>query len=343
MQNLTKLTRWHELFALLLEWVIGPTGILVQANVDVSSTPPEIDILLIQNLKPNTPWTTEQLVYLPDGIRQSNSPYILLEFKYTESISIRAAKALIGYEEFFRRSQHLEERDIQSFLVSAHQPQRKTREMLGYTKPLHPGVYGSTNIFLARTHLIVLSELDDAAHNAFFKLFAHQQQAKKAALEVFARNHQAKMKREVQWLILGLLRLWDIVVGEKIMRALTKEDILKYGEALPRMILPLLTVEELMAVMGNTPLIQHLQEEFLIKGREEGREEGREHGLEEGLVQGLHSAIELGLELKFGAAGLALWPEIAQITQVDTLKALQKALKTATSLAEIRQIYQVRE
>jgi len=109
------------------------------------------------------------------------------------------------------------------------------------------------------------------------------------------------------------------------------------------MILPLLTVEELMAVMGNTPLIQHLQEEFLIKGREEGREEGREHGLEEGLVQGLHSAIELGLELKFGAAGLALWPEIAQITQVDTLKALQKALKTATSLAEIRQIYQVRE
>jgi hypothetical protein len=57
-------------------------------------------------------------------------------------------------------------------------------------------------------------------------------------------------------------------------------------------------------------------------------------------VQGLHSAIELGLELKFGPVGLALLPEIEQITVVTTLKAIQQALKTASTLAEIRQVYQ---
>lgn len=103
METKTELTRWHELFGALLEQVISPTGILVQTNVDVSSTPPEIDILLIQNMAESCTWTTEQLAYLPDGIRESTARYILIEFKYTESLSINAAKAFVGYEEFFRR------------------------------------------------------------------------------------------------------------------------------------------------------------------------------------------------------------------------------------------------
>ena len=123
------------------------------------------------------------------------------------------------------------------------------------------------------------------------------------------------------------------------MRAITKEDLLKYGQALPRLVLPLITEEEFAEVLGNTPYIQHIREEV----REESLVQGREEGREEGLIQGLQSAIELGLELKFGAAGLALLPEIEQITTVKVLKAIQQALKTAPTLAEIRQSYQVQE
>lgn len=64
MQKETHLTDWHEFFAFLLERVVGQRGVLVQANVDVSSNPPEIDILLMLNLEVPT-WTPEQLEYLP--------------------------------------------------------------------------------------------------------------------------------------------------------------------------------------------------------------------------------------------------------------------------------------
>ncbi len=131
------------------------------------------------------------------------------------------------------------------------------------------------------------------------------------------------MNIEVEWMILGLLNLWAIT-GENPRRAITKEDLLKHGKELPRLILPLISEAEFAEGLGNTPYIQRIWEE----------------GQARGLVQGLHSAIELGLELKFGAAGLALLPEIEQIAALDLLKTIHQALKTATPLAEIRQIYQ---
>lgn len=262
---------------------------------------------------------------------------------------MRATEALIGYKEFFLRSRHLKEEEVQCFLVSAHKPLRKTRELLGFTELLHPGVYGSPNVFLARKQLIVLSELSDAPSNTFFKLFAHNHQAKQAALTTFEQQHRAKLEPEIEWLILGLLNLWKI--GETIMRAITKEDLIKRGRELPRQVLSLMTDEELAELLRNKPFVQQLRQQSLEEGREEGREEGleqglergREEGREEGLVQGLHSALKLGLELKFGAAGLELLPEITQIKQLAVLEVLHEALKTAPTPAAIRQLYQPQE
>jgi len=236
--------------------------------------------------------------------------------------------------------------DVQSFLVSAHQPLRETRENLCYTERLQPGVYANTSIFFARTRLIVLSELADVPHNAFFKLFAHQRQAKKAALANFEQHHRVEFGADVEALILSLLELWALT-GVAEMRAITKEDLLRRGRELPRQVLALMTDEELADVLRNKPFVQRLQqqslEQGLEKGLEQGREEGLERGREQGLVEGLHKAIELGLELKFGAAGLELLPEIHQITQVALLEVLQEALKTAPTPAAIRHLYQPQE
>lgn len=65
--------------------------------------------------------------------------------------------------------------------------------------------------------------------------------------------------------------------------------------------------------------------------------------LNKGLQQGLLSAIELGLELKFGAEGLELMPEISQIQDVDVLRAIREGLRTINNLDELRQIYRVSE
>ncbi len=71
-----------------------------------------------------------------------------------------------------------------------------------------------------------------------------------------------------------------------------------------------------------------------------GREKGRADGLLKGRAEDLLAGIELGLDLKFGAAGLALMPEIRQLADVAVLQAVHQAIKSASTPEELRRIYQ---
>lgn len=70
------------------------------------------------------------------------------------------------------------------------------------------------------------------------------------------------------------------------------------------------------------------------------KQEGMLEGRREGLRQGLLSSIELILELKFGSEGSQFFPEIVQIEDVETLKAILSGLRQVNTLAELRSIYQ---
>lgn len=59
-----------------------------------------------------------------------------------------------------------------------------------------------------------------------------------------------------------------------------------------------------------------------------------------GIRQGLLEGIELGLKLKFGSSGNSLLPEIADIRDVEQLRAILTGLETADTLDELRQIIQ---
>lgn len=69
--------------------------------------------------------------------------------------------------------------------------------------------------------------------------------------------------------------------------------------------------------------------------REEWRAEGREEGLEKGLEQGLRTGIALALDLKLGAAGLALVPELAHVHDAAQLQALLDAMRDVASPDEL--------
>ena len=56
--------------------------------------------------------------------------------------------------------------------------------------------------------------------------------------------------------------------------------------------------------------------------------------------QVLLESLALGLELKFGDEGLEIVPEVSQIEDVEQLRAIQSRIRTAQTLAELRQFYQ---
>ncbi|BAY60671.1 hypothetical protein NIES22_07300 [Calothrix brevissima NIES-22] len=76
-----------------------------------------------------------------------------------------------------------------------------------------------------------------------------------------------------------------------------------------------------MAVLRESPWYQ----EILKQGRQEGTELA---------LQG----IEILLEMKFGSTGLELMPIISQINDLERLKSIQQAIKTANSVEDLRQI-----
>jgi hypothetical protein len=70
-----------------------------------------------------------------------------------------------------------------------------------------------------------------------------------------------------------------------------------------------------------------------------GRGRFYDGSLREGIRTGLLSGIELALDLKFGAAGLAILPELSAIEDVSDLRAVHAAILTATTPEDVRAAY----
>ena len=54
--------------------------------------------------------------------------------------------------------------------------------------------------------------------------------------------------------------------------------------------------------------------------------------------QELLTGLELALELKFGTEGLQFLPELRTVQNIDVLRAIQQAIRTATTVDDLRRI-----
>lgn len=141
--------------------------IIVQTEIQVMSEPPKADILLLRRMR--SAWTAAQKARLPDGVRDSSAQHILLEFKYTESLTLDAVQQAVSYDYLYRKAQELTTADLQTFILCAKTPRADRLLELGYAKTEQAGVYRSENIYVRTIPLLVLNELADTPHNAFVK------------------------------------------------------------------------------------------------------------------------------------------------------------------------------
>ncbi len=78
-----------------------------------------------------------------------------------------------------------------------------------------------------------------------------------------------------------------------------------------------------------------LAEQWIEEGLQKGLRQGRLEGTRSGLLAGIGPA----LELKFGADGLALLPELHEIEDVDVLRTVADAIRTAQNVEDLRRLY----
>lgn len=86
-------------------------------------------------------------------------------------------------------------------------------------------------------------------------------------------------------------------------------------------------------------LMSTIAEKWIEQGIQQGIEQGIQQGIQQGAREGLLKAIQLGLELKFGAEGITLYPEIKKIEDMDVLDTISEAIKSVKTLEEVERIY----
>ena len=122
-----------------------------------------------------------------------------------------------------------------------------------------------------------------------------------------------------------------------------QEDALRYLEAVIRYVAAAgrnVSAEDVRAAIKavapeGDAMIGTIAQEWLQQGLQQGEQRGEQRGLRQGLLAG----IRLGLKLKFGLAGAALMPEIAQIEDVALLQTIGDAIELAATPDEVRQVY----
>ena len=262
-------TRWHRLLGAVLEELLTPVGISVLADFPVMSEPPEGDILLLRNK--GIRWTEEQKARLPDGIRDSRAGHILIEFKYTESVTDQAFRQILAYDYFYRRSQKLKPDQVQSFLISAKTPRRYVLRQFGYEADRQPGVYRSRGCLTDAVMLLCLNEIADEEHNAWIKCFAARKKEKQSAFGIMKQKGWASLSARMGRLLGGLLNIW-FKKGADMKLELTPEAVEELGREWKDVIISSLRPEERLAGLRPEDVIPLFKpEDVLSRFRPEER------------------------------------------------------------------------
>ena len=194
MKEKTNKIRWHNLLAWVLKELLSPLDIQVLTEVQVVSEPPRADIILLR--RKDKTWTKEQWKNLADGLRDTDAKTLLIEFKYSESISDDVFEKLLVYDYLYRQSEKLQRDQLQSFLISAKTPGSDILNRYGFEATDQKGVYFSRLPLVSSIQVILLNKIADAPHNAVIKCFASRTREKEKAFKTMM-HHVLRNQRSI--------------------------------------------------------------------------------------------------------------------------------------------------
>ena len=254
-------TLWHRLLGKLWEIVLTPAGVTVLSELQVTSNPPQVDLLLLR--REGTDWTPEQINLLPDGVRDRPVAHHLFECKFTESVNEQSFQQALTYDYLYQQSQQLTPDAIQTYVVSAQTPRLANLQAWGYQVSKYPGVYVSPLPLLKRVVLLVLNELREAPHNEFLRLFASRQQVRKAALQVLFDQPVDQWPTPFWSVLLGLEQVYKLE-GVDMDMGITVEQVMELGETARKKIITSASPEERLAGIAPEERLAGMAPEELL-------------------------------------------------------------------------------
>jgi hypothetical protein len=337
-QKTKPFTPWHRLLGKLFELLLTPLGVTVSVEFKLMSDPPRGDILLLRRQQPR--WTIEQLAYLPDGIRHSQASDILVEFKYSESLTAQTIAKVLSYDTLYRDTQEVPSHQVESFILCSKTPRSALLKDYGYRPTEWPGVYQSDNILLKNVKLLLLNDLSNEPHNAFVKCFASRSEVVQTAFKILDLGHWTN-------------KLWGFLLGLKdfltekgaVMtkrKEITPEYIMEIGDKMFEGMLASMPAEEvlarykpadkmfeaMLARMPTKEVLSHYKPEEVLSQYKPELERRAEQTKYQTKYQTIVQQIERALRLRFRPNEATLTQVSAHLQKLDLAK-LEQLSETA--------------
>ncbi|MEZ4864115.1 MAG: hypothetical protein R3C14_22565 [Caldilineaceae bacterium] len=303
--------QWHRFLAKGFELSVGQTGVQVFAEVEVTQNPPKVDILLLRRTSDR--WTPEQLALLPDGIRDCDAGHVLIEFKYTESLTVDALRQAVSYEYFYRTANDLKPEAVKMFVLCAKTPNPERLQNFGYEESHLAGVHVSSHELTGHIPLLALNDLSDAPHNAFVKAFASRPAQKAKALATIRTQSNLSDALVTYFDVLGAI--WSLPEGVIMDEILTPERVLEIGQEWKRILLQHTSPDQL-----NELLSPEYKQQLINQGIERGIERGTEQ-----------KSRDIVLAMAAKGFDLAVIADITGLTVTQVQALLQEKTTTSTT------------
>lgn len=232
----------------------------VLTDVALLSEAPKADILLLRRTGKN--WNAAQRQWLADGLRHTEAEHLLVEFKYSQGLTLDAVQQLIAYDYFYCQTAGIVKSDVACFLISASTPKGNWQSQLEFIATAWPGVYQGNNVLLQRMRILLLNELANTPYNAPIKYFATKRNERDKALTTLLSSGFIHLSQQIYSIIVGLRRTYmsNIVMP----RELTPEVIMELGHELMNAMLDAAPLHEILKRHKPDEILNHYKPDEVL-------------------------------------------------------------------------------